>query len=121
MNVKYYNKQLIGSMAVAVIVLGTPMLAHASRVTFDFENHAVTSGNGDLTSLPVTHSGLTLKLTRQLNGRFDVTIRSDSIGFTLVSGRENAKVLVTVHDLRDTSAPRLSGCIEDRRTWYAAA
>jgi len=59
------------TLVFAVLCLASTITAKADTVNFNFEPLAPTSG-GALTSLTLTESGLTVTLTRESNGRFDI-------------------------------------------------
>jgi len=58
----------------AGLILFLPGYAQATLVTYDFEDQAATSlpRTGALTSLSITHSGLTVNITREFGKHFDV-------------------------------------------------
>lgn len=59
------------TVALAFLCLASTITAKADTVNFNFEQLAPT-GAGALTSLAMTQGGLTLTLTRESNGRFDI-------------------------------------------------
>jgi len=55
-----------------LLLLGSAVSAFADNVTFNFENHAATSGDGDLTTFSQTVNGVTMTVTRVGGNAFDL-------------------------------------------------
>ena len=59
------------AVVLAFLCLASTITAKADTVNFNFDQLAPTGG-GAFTSLTLTQGGLTMTLTREANGRFDI-------------------------------------------------